>query len=255
MIRKKVSSTLYLCCLLLCLFPTRADSLLADPIIVADPELVTPTLAWEKASDATAYERSFYWKLPGGFRTAYAEWGVAIPELANYAIAIWYPAFADSKEGVSRDTPVHLYFNGTLIRDDIYVDQSLYPGQWHHIAVVRLGKGTLTIRMSDQASAGAVLADAVGVVETIGATSTPTRTPTRMPFLTYTPTRTPTRTFTATHTFTSSPTLTPTQTPSRTPSLTPTQTRTPVPTANVQALDMPWSRELAGSDSDMGQAI
>lgn len=254
--RSSVASLLFL--FLVVITPCRDSS--AATVIVADPETLYPSIAWTAESDLTAYEKNFYWKPAGtGFRPAYAEWTFSLLSKRNYSISIWYPNATGSKEGASKNTPISLYLGDTLIRSDIYVDQSLYPGQWHHIGVFELGFGTLKVRMYDASSGGLILADAVSVSDTSESTSTPTRTPIRTPTptwtRTFTPTYTFTRTFTPSHTFTNTPTWTPTQTPTQTPTITPTYTSTPTATPAVRALEVPWSMEYGGSDSDSSYAI
>jgi len=193
-----------------------------DPSDLAGP--------WAQGSAESACERSYYHIPADGENQYYADWRFDLPASQEYIVSIWYPEYINQLPP-SEDTP--LYFFGRTVpeKPDLYVDQKRSTGKWVAIGTFRFEQGPLTIRMSNRATNGIVLADGFKIDEFVPSTATPTSTETPTATPTYTPTKTPTRT--PTYAPTKTPTKTPTLAPTSTPTPTPTVTRTTTPTATT----------------------
>lgn len=163
-----------------------------------------------------------------GIGDGWVRWTATLPQSGMWELSAWVNQGAYTDQATY--TITHQGGDTVLLKS-----QNMQGGGWSIALGTYACTTTAVVKVSDDASFGIVVADAIkfrrvgDIPQTPTATLTPTRTPTSMS-PTYTMTRTPTGTPTS---------LSPTYTMTRTPTMAPTNTPTPVPT-------QPGDREARG---------
>ncbi len=112
--------------------------------------------SWSTGSSAAGHWESDYRYASAGGTVTSAEWRPDLPQEGSYTVSVYYPAGSNR----APDAPFTVYHDSGSTT--VYVDQRVNGGMWYSLGTYDFAPGTGGyVTISDTASSGTVIADAV----------------------------------------------------------------------------------------------